>query len=108
MIDQFSVNGSIFNFELSKFTETDAVESSGLVTPPSHSPVSVSRAAKLESVGVGDKGVGDVNVGVAVWDEQADSTQSRRKVDRMRMHPNIIERIVEIPIQMDGSKKDPS
>ena len=88
--------------------ERDAIEPSGLVTPPSHSPVNDSWTAKLEAVGVGDKDVGDDAAGVAVGEEQADSTESSRRVDMKRMRPNIMEPIQQIALQMEGSKKDPS
>jgi len=44
----------------------------------------------VAAVGVGGNGVGDAVAGVAVREAQADSTQSRRRVEKMRMAVNII------------------
>ena len=46
--------------------------------------------------------------GTAVGEAQADSTQSRRRVEKMRMSVNIIQRIPKVPLQLGGSVKDPS
>jgi len=62
-----------------------------MVAAPSQSPVNASRNAKIVAVEVGGSGVG--NTGVAVGEAQADSTQSRRRVEKMRMAVNIIQRI---------------
>jgi hypothetical protein len=84
----------------------EAVAPSGIAAAPSQSPVKVSRAAKVEMVGVGWAIVGDVEVAVGV--AQADNTQSRRKVVMMRMSVNIIQRIRKIPIQLGGRIENPS
>ena len=86
--------------------ERDASEPSGLVAAPSQSPVNVSREAKVAAVGVGGKGVGVT--GVTAEAAQADSTTSRRRIEKMRMAVNIIQRIKKIPLQLEGSIKDPS
>jgi len=88
--------------------ERDASEPSGLVAAPSQSPVNVSREAKVETVVAGGKAVGDAGTGVAAGEAQADSIQSRRRVEKIRMSVNIIQRIRKVPLQLGGSVKDPS
>ncbi len=94
------VRGSIPNnvSESLKVIRMDAIEPSGFVAALSQSPVNMSREAKVSAVGVGGKNVG--NTGVPVGEAQADSTQSnKRKVEKMRMCLNIIQRIQKIPLQ---------
>jgi len=61
------------------------------VAAPSQSPVNVSREAKAAAVGVGGGIVGNAGAGVATGEAQADSTQSRRMVEKMRMYVSIFE-----------------
>ena len=72
----------MLSFASSKSMERDAIEPSGLVALLIHIPVNGMDAA---SVGceVGGKAVGAA--GVAVGAAQADSTQSKRRVEMMRM-----------------------
>jgi hypothetical protein len=76
-----------------------------MVAAPSQSPVKVLREAKVAAVGVGGGIVGDA--GGAVGEAQADRTQSRR-VEKIRMSVNIIQRIQKIPIRLGGNVKDTS
>ena len=101
--NQVFVNGSMFNFASSKFIEREPVVPSGLVTAPSQLPVKVSRKAIGEAVGVGGNGVG--GKGVAVGEAQADSTQSRRRVEMMRMGVNITQLVVFITTLQRGLLK---
>jgi len=52
--------------------------------------------------------MGDAVAGVTVGAAQADSTTSRRRVEKIRMSITIIQRIKKIPLQLEGSIKDPS
>jgi hypothetical protein len=79
-----------------------------MVAAPSQSPVKVSREAKVVAVGVGGKGVGVAVAGGVVGKAQADNTTSRRRVEKIRMSINIIQRIKKVPLQLEGSIKDPS
>jgi hypothetical protein len=56
-------------------------------------PVKESPEAEAVAVEVGGNSVGDAVAGVAFGEAQADSTHSRRRVEKMRMAVNIIQRI---------------
>jgi len=78
----------------------DTVEPSGFVPAPSQSPVNVSLDAKLETVGVAGRDVGDM--GVAVGAAQADRKQSRSRVEMMRMYVSIFQPVLFITTLQRG------
>src|SRR5262249_32314695 len=81
VIGQVAVNGSRLSSASSKFSEREAIDPSGLVTPPSHSPLNVGREADV----VGVDGKPGVAAGATVGEAQADSAQIIRKVKKKRM-----------------------
>ena len=72
----------MFSLESSKFIERDAIEPSGLVTPPSHSPVNGTGVA--DGTGVSD-GTGDaVGTETVLGAAQAVTKSIKRRVKDMR------------------------
>jgi hypothetical protein len=89
-MDQLAVSGSMFSFEVSKFSSRDADEPSGLVTPPIHAPVSGSGVAEGKGVGV-DEGAGKA-VGTALCAAHAVRQRTNRRVrELMRMEGSIFQ-----------------
>ena len=91
-MDQAAVSGSIFSFAVSKFSNRDAVEPSGLVAPPIHAPVSGSGVAEGTSVGVGEGAGNDVGTGLGAAQAVRPST-SRRVTELMRMEGSIFQAV---------------
>src|SRR6185503_11878316 len=103
---QLAVSGSIFSLAVSKLINRDAVEPSGCVAAPIHSPVSGSGVAEGTGVGV-DEGVGAA-VGMALGAAQAvRQSTSRRVIERRPMQGSIFQAVL-ILTTLGRGIKDPA
>jgi hypothetical protein len=94
----------MLSFAVSKLMRSDSILLSGLVTPPSHSPVSGSRVGTGSGV---EEGIGDaVGRTAAAGAAQAVRNSIReRDKDRRRMHGSIVQAVLILTTLQRGIRR---